>query len=137
MTLFEGFAVEDTDTPRGVVRALVGRSGPPMLLLHGYHETRLMWHAVAPRLAERFTVVAADLPGYGDSFCPPVTDDGKTMFCAPCLTRPHKCRHTRTAFSLLTPGQARAVPARAGAGSVRCGDARRAHRAHENAESEP
>ena len=43
-------------------------AGPPLLLLHGFPQTHLMWHAVAPRLAEGFTVVAADLPGYGDSF---------------------------------------------------------------------
>jgi haloacetate dehalogenase len=75
MTLFEGFADEDIETPRGVVRARIGGSGPPVLLLHGYPETHLMWHAVAPALAQRFTVVAADLPGYGDSFRPPVTED--------------------------------------------------------------
>jgi len=73
--LFEGFEVRDFDTPRGSVRARVGGSGPPLLLLHGYPQTHLMWHAVAPSLAERFTVVAADLPGYGDSFRPPVSDD--------------------------------------------------------------
>jgi haloacetate dehalogenase len=75
MTLFEGFAVRDLETPRGTVRARVGGSGPPLLLLHGYPETHLMWHAVAPRLTDRFTVVAADLPGYGDSFRPPVSED--------------------------------------------------------------
>jgi haloacetate dehalogenase len=78
MTLFEGFAVSDLETPRGNVRARVGGSGPPVLLLHGYPETHLMWHAVAADLAERFTVVAADLPGYGDSFRPPVTEDHVT-----------------------------------------------------------
>jgi haloacetate dehalogenase len=62
-------------TPRGTILARVGGAGPPLLLLHGYPETHLMWHAVAPGLAERFTVVAADLPGYGDSFRPPVTAD--------------------------------------------------------------
>ena len=75
MTLFDGFAVTDVETPRGSVRARVGGSGPPVLLLHGWPETHLMWHAVAPRLAERFTVVAPDLPGYGDSFRPAVTSD--------------------------------------------------------------
>jgi haloacetate dehalogenase len=75
MPFFEGFDQLDLDTPRGRVRARVGGSGPPVLLLHGYPETHLMWHAVAPELAERFTVVAADLPGYGGSFRPPVTED--------------------------------------------------------------
>jgi haloacetate dehalogenase len=62
-------------TPRGTIAADVTGSGPPLLVLHGYPETRRMWDAVVPALAERFTVVAADLPGYGDSFRPPVTDD--------------------------------------------------------------
>src|SRR5689334_2744983 len=49
--------------------------GPPLLLLHGFPETRLMWRAAAAILAERFTVVCADLRGYGDSGCPPSTPD--------------------------------------------------------------
>jgi len=73
--LFEGFDVADPATPRGIVHARVAGSGPPLLLLHGYPQTHLMWHAVAPLLAEQFTVVVADLPGYGDSFLPPITDD--------------------------------------------------------------
>jgi haloacetate dehalogenase len=73
--LFDGFEVRDVETPRGSIHARIGGSGPPLLLLHGYPETHLMWHSVAPRLAERFTVVAADLPGYGDSFRPPVSED--------------------------------------------------------------
>jgi haloacetate dehalogenase len=73
--LFEHFEMADVPTPRGRVRARIGGSGPPLLLLHGFPETHLMWHAVAPTLLERFTVVVADLPGYGDSFRPPVTAD--------------------------------------------------------------
>jgi pimeloyl-ACP methyl ester carboxylesterase len=45
--------------------------GPPLLLLHGYPQTQVMWHKVAPALAERFTVVLTDLRGYGDSAKPP------------------------------------------------------------------
>jgi haloacetate dehalogenase len=52
----------------------VGGEGPP-LLLHGYPQTRACWHRVAPELARRFTVVAADLRGYGDSSKPPGGDD--------------------------------------------------------------
>jgi len=44
-----------------------GGSGPPLLLLHGYPQTHVMWRKVAPRLAERFTLVMPDLRGYGDS----------------------------------------------------------------------
>jgi haloacetate dehalogenase len=53
----------------------VAGEGPPLLLLHGYPETHLMWHGAAPLLAERFTVVAADLSGYGESFRPATADD--------------------------------------------------------------
>jgi haloacetate dehalogenase len=73
--VFEGFSVRDLPTPRGTVRARVGGAGAPLLVLHGYPQTHLMWHPVAERLAARFTVVAADLPGYGDSFRPSVSDD--------------------------------------------------------------
>jgi haloacetate dehalogenase len=65
--LFEGF--RDIRVPAGgtQIAAWVGGSGPPVLLLHGYPETRAIWHLVAPRLAQRYTVVASDLRGYGDS----------------------------------------------------------------------
>jgi haloacetate dehalogenase len=48
---------------------------PPLLLLHGFPQTHAMWHKVAPRLRERFTLVMPDLRGYGDSDKPPGTDD--------------------------------------------------------------
>jgi haloacetate dehalogenase len=57
------------------VLARVGGSGPPLLVLHGYPQTHLMWHSAAPQLAERFTVVAADIPGYGGSFRPAPAPD--------------------------------------------------------------
>ena len=53
----------------------IGGAGPPLLLLHGHPQTHVMWHKVAGRLAERFTVVAADLRGYGDSDKPPVSEN--------------------------------------------------------------
>src|ERR1700733_10696040 len=68
--MFEGFATRDLETERGTIHARVGGSGPPLLLLHGYPETHLMWHGAAPALAERFTVIATDLSGYGDSLRP-------------------------------------------------------------------
>src|SRR3712207_1261879 len=52
-----------------------GGEGPPVLLLHGYPQTHAMWHLVAPRLAESFTVVATDLRGYGDSSKPEGGED--------------------------------------------------------------
>ena len=72
---FPGFEARDLKTSRGAVHALVGGSGPPLLLLHGYPQSHLMWHAVAPLLADRHTVVAADLAGYGASFHPTPTAD--------------------------------------------------------------
>ena len=68
--MFEGFDTRALDTERGTIHARVGGSGPPLLLLHGYPETHLMWHSCAPALTERFTVVATDLSGYGDSLRP-------------------------------------------------------------------
>src|SRR4029453_16270202 len=54
--------------------AYAGR-GPPLLLLHGYPQTHVMWHRVAPALADRFTVVCTDLRGYGESDKPSGGDD--------------------------------------------------------------
>lgn len=73
--MLAGFADLRVETDRGVVAASVGGTGPPVLLLHGYPQTRLAWDDVAPALAEHCTVVAADLPGYGDSFRPGPTPD--------------------------------------------------------------
>jgi haloacetate dehalogenase len=73
--LFDGFETVELETDRGRIHARVGGSGSPLLLLHGYPETHLMWHAVAPVLAERFTVVASDLSGYGASLRPARADD--------------------------------------------------------------
>ena len=73
--LFPGFESRELGGSRGPVHAMVGGSGPPVLLLHGYPESLLMWHAVAPLLAERHTVVATDLAGYGASFRPAVAAD--------------------------------------------------------------
>ena len=72
---FAGFELTRVDTPRGRVHARVGGEGPPLLLLHGFPQTHLMWHPVAARLAEAHTVVAADLPGYGASFRPRPGED--------------------------------------------------------------
>lgn len=69
--MFEGFEQRMIDTGEAVIRVRSGGSGPPLLLLHGNPQTQEMWHLVAPRLAEDFTVVLSDLRGYGDSSKPP------------------------------------------------------------------
>src|SRR5262249_27568442 len=68
--LYPGFASEWIDTSSGRVFARVGGKGPPLLLLHGFSETHVMWHRVAPALADKFALIIADLPGYGWSDMP-------------------------------------------------------------------
>ncbi len=66
-----GFRLLDVTVAPGItIRAAVGGSGPPLLLLHGHPQTHATWRKIAPALARRFTVVAADLRGYGDSSKP-------------------------------------------------------------------
>lgn len=68
--LFPGFASHWIDTSIGKIFARSGGKGPPLLLLHGYAQSNAMWHRVAPALAQHFTLVIADLPGYGWSVAP-------------------------------------------------------------------
>jgi haloacetate dehalogenase len=71
LTFFDGFELGRAEVGDVELRYRVGGSGPPLLLLHGHPQTHAMWHAVAPVLADEFTVVAADLTGYGESSKPP------------------------------------------------------------------
>jgi haloacetate dehalogenase len=73
--MFEGFTVKHAPIAEGHIHAVVGGWGPPLLLLHGHPQTHAMWHKVAPQLAQRFTVVASDLRGYGDSAKPEGSED--------------------------------------------------------------
>lgn len=73
--MFEGFQLSMIDTGEAQIRVRHGGDGPPLLLLHGHPQTHVCWHKIAPRLAQHFTVVAADLRGYGDSSKPPTTSD--------------------------------------------------------------
>ncbi|MGL4309281.1 MAG: alpha/beta fold hydrolase [Paracoccaceae bacterium] len=73
--LFPGFDLMDVPTPRGTLRARTGGEGPPLLLLHGYPQTHVMWHRVAALLKDRFQMICVDLPGYGESFTPAIAAD--------------------------------------------------------------
>jgi haloacetate dehalogenase len=70
MNLFAGFEKRKVRTSGATINLVHGGEGPPALLLHGYPETHAMWHKVAPTLARDYTVVCADLRGYGDSSKP-------------------------------------------------------------------
>jgi haloacetate dehalogenase len=75
MAWFPGFEPIRIATSGAEINGVVGGSGPPVLLLHGWPQTHLEWRHVAPALADRFTLVATDLRGYGDSSKPPEGDN--------------------------------------------------------------
>ncbi len=69
--MLDGFEQTRIATTGAEINLRRAGQGPPLLLLHGYPQTLVMWHRIAPALAKRFTVVLADLRGYGDSAKPP------------------------------------------------------------------
>jgi haloacetate dehalogenase len=72
---FPGFERRRIATSGAEINLVTGGNGPPLLLLHGYPQTHLLWRKIAPRLAEEFTLVIPDLRGYGDSSKPPAGAD--------------------------------------------------------------
>jgi haloacetate dehalogenase len=74
-TLFEGFTATQVDVGETTISTHRKGAGPPLLLLHGFPQTHLMWRHVAPALTADFTVVCADLRGYGSSGKPPSAPD--------------------------------------------------------------
>jgi haloacetate dehalogenase len=72
---FPGFAVSKVQTSGATIHVVKGGQGPPLLLLHGAPQSHLSWRLVAPQLAKQYTVIAADLRGYGDSSKSPDTED--------------------------------------------------------------
>ena len=76
--MLETFVPLHIKTSGASIHVMKGGSGEPLLLLHGFPQTHVMWHKVAPRLAESFTVVLADLRGYGDSSKPTEEPDHAT-----------------------------------------------------------
>jgi haloacetate dehalogenase len=73
--MFEGFQLDHVDVGDVTLRVRHGGAGTPVVLLHGHPRTHTTWHAVAPRLAEHYAVVAPDLRGYGGSTLPPDAPD--------------------------------------------------------------
>src|SRR2546428_12091838 len=69
--MLEGFEAAEVQTGEASIFVRRSGPGPPILLLHGFPQPPLMWRSVAPILARRFTVICADLRGYGRSGCPP------------------------------------------------------------------
>ncbi|MEZ7878933.1 MAG: alpha/beta hydrolase [Rhodospirillales bacterium] len=72
---FNNFDLKTIDAKRGPVRLRTYGKGPALLLLHGNPQTHAMWHLVAPKLSESYTVVCPDLCGYGQSFKPAASND--------------------------------------------------------------
>lgn len=83
---FPGFEQRRIATSGAEINLVTGGSGPPLLLLHGYPQTHLMWRKLAPRLAAEFTLVIPDLRGYGDSAKPPEGSDS-TNYAKRALAR--------------------------------------------------
>ena len=73
--MMNDFTTTEIQTDETTIFVRWGGSGPPILLLHGFPQTHLMWRGVAPILARDFAVVCADLRGYGLSGCPPSAPD--------------------------------------------------------------
>ncbi len=73
--MFEGFKREKIKHGNIEINLVIGGNGPPLLLLHGYPQTHLIWRKIAPKLERTFTVIASDLRGYGDSSKPPGLPD--------------------------------------------------------------
>lgn len=99
--MLDDFRPRDLPTPSGAtIRAAVGGSGPPVLLLHGWPQTSAMWHRIAPGLARTRSVVLADLPGYGHSTAAPdaeVASFGKRAMAADLVAAMKALGHDRFA----------------------------------------
>lgn len=72
---FAGFEHQIVDVGEAQIHVWIAGSGEPLLLLHGYPQTHMMWHRVAPELAKDYRVIVPDLRGYGDSSCPDAGED--------------------------------------------------------------
>lgn len=79
--MFEGFQRTTVKVNDVEINVLHGGMGPPVLLMHGYPQTHVEWHKMAPELAQQYTVVAPDLRGYGDSSKPRAEDGDLSVYC--------------------------------------------------------
>jgi len=77
MDFFSDFELSTIKTRRGSIRYRKAGKGPALLMLHGNPQTHAMWHKVAPILVDKFTVICPDIPGYGKSFKPNITENHK------------------------------------------------------------
>jgi len=97
--LFPAFSSNWIATSKGRLFARTGGSGPPLLMLHGFPQTHVMWHRVAGELARHFTLVMPDLPGYGWSDIPETTTDhltfSKRAFAATMVEAMENLGHVR------------------------------------------
>lgn len=84
--LFPGFRSARIEGDGAAVFCRIGGEGPPVLLLHGFPQTHAMWHRIAPALASRFSLVIADLRGYGASDTP-ADDAGHTTYSKRTMAR--------------------------------------------------
>lgn len=75
---FPGFRRQTVQTNGAAINVVIGGSGPPVLLLHGYPQTHIEWRKIAPELAKNYTLIIPDLRGYGDSDKPPAGDNHVT-----------------------------------------------------------
>jgi haloacetate dehalogenase len=67
---FDGFQPVRMETSEAIIHGVIGGSGPPLLLLHGWPQSHHIWHKLAPMFAKTYTVIATDLRGYGESSKP-------------------------------------------------------------------
>jgi haloacetate dehalogenase len=97
--MIDGFSAARADVGDGLSIAYeMAGSGPPLLLLHGYPQHRMMWRHIAPAMAETHTVVVADLRGYGQSSTPP-DDVNHTVYAKRAMARDMACLMTHLGFA--------------------------------------
>jgi len=75
MNFFVDFELLYQKTVKGFIRYRRAGQGPALLMLHGNPQTHVMWHKVAPALTKKFTIICPDIPGYGKSYKPKISQD--------------------------------------------------------------